>query len=357
MGIKIENRVVLLIDSNLFNKLESGINDLFKKINSYSKMQYDVVKMNDVQVRNFRSGYKRKKINFEKSNIYFNSNIVKIVLIPFQNKGLCFFDEFDFDNSILFLNFNRDTKRADNFELYFSVIHWFIYQAKIPFKLGFNMSSHFFPCVNIRSDDWTVINTIIKVGDICDNCIDYYNNNKVNYSAVFNLMQDLEFRRRGFLNYNHLFLLDSPVKLHILGINLDIFIEDGELVKIPLTPLEKVVYLLFVCNIDGVALSNVAKYQDWMNFIYGKIAATKSPLISSRSIQQLTNPIDNSISEKISRVRSKIKNYTSHVAFNACSIEGPRGGKRLISISRSNIQFDSKSRKIIDEGAQYLSLE
>lgn len=357
MGIKGENRIVFLVDKNIFINFEYGFKDLFKKISSYAKVKFEIIKLNEIESRNFKAGYARKKINLGKENIYFNSSIVKIILLSSINKNAQFYENIDRQNSILFLNLSNENKRSDNIEPFFSLIHLFIYQEKIASVLGLDNLLHTFPCVNVNSLDWDQIKTIIRVGDICDNCYQYYKSNKINYSPVFQLVQDLDCRRREFLNYHRLVLFNSPVKLHVLGINLDVFIEDGELVKIPLTPLEKVVYLLFVCNIDGVAINNVAKYQDWMNFIYSKIAATKSPLISSKSIQQLTNPIDNSISEKISRVRSKIKKLTSHIASTTCSIEGPRGGKRQITISRSNIIFDSKSLKIIEDGRKFLLID
>lgn len=357
MGIKGENRIVFIVDKNIFINFEYGFKDLFNKISSYVKVKFEIIKLNEIEFRNFKAGYARKKINLGKENIYFNSSIVKIILVSNGNKNTKFYEIIDRHNSILVLNFSSDNKRNDTIETFFSLIHLFIYQIKITSVLGLDNLLHTFPCVNVNSCDLGQIKTIIRVGDICDNCCLYYKKNKINYSPVLQLLQDLDYRRRKFLNYHRLVLFNSPVKLHVLGINLDVFIEDFELVKIPLTPLEKVVYLLFVCNIDGVAINNVAKYQDWMNFIYSKIAATKSPLISSKSIQQLANPIDNSISEKISRVRSKIKKLTSHIASSTCSIEGPRGGKRQITISRSNIIFDNKSHKIIDEGRKFLLID
>jgi hypothetical protein len=354
MGIMGENRIVFLVDKNIFINFEYGFKDLFKKISSYAKVKFEIIKLNEIETRNFKSRFARKKILLGKENIYFNTNIVKIILLCNNNKDAQFYESIDRQNSVLFLSFSNVNKRIDSIETFFSLIHLFIYQEKIISVLGLDDLLHTFPCVNVNSCDWGQIKTIIRVGDICDNCYKYYKKYKINCFPVFQLVQDLDSRRRGFLNYHRLVLFNSPIKLHVLGINLDVFIEDGELFKIPLTPLEKVVYLLFVCNIDGIAINNLAKYQDWMNFVYSKIAATKSPLISSKSIQQLTNPIDNSISEKISRVRSKIKKLTSHIASTTCSIEGPRGGKRQITISRSNIIFDSKSHKIIEEGRKFL---
>ena len=44
MGVKGENRIVFLVDKNIFINFEYGFKDLFKKISSYAKVKFETIK-------------------------------------------------------------------------------------------------------------------------------------------------------------------------------------------------------------------------------------------------------------------------------------------------------------------------
>ena len=132
-------------------------------------------------------------------------------------------------------------------------------------------------------------------------------------------------------------------KLSKLRITKDfrIFLSDYFGMEISMTPLPKAVFLLFLKHPEGIMFSYLPDFRDELLDIYKKI---KGPFINElsarQSIEDVTNPLSNSINEKCSRIReafiSKFNDPLAHYYY----IDGKRGEAKKIILPRTLVVWE-----------------
>lgn len=120
-----------------------------------------------------------------------------------------------------------------------------------------------------------------------------------------------------------------------------IFLGDYMGMEITMTPLPKAVFLLFLKHPEGIMFSYLPDYRDELMDIYCKI---KGPffnvMTAKKSIEDVTNPIGNSINEKCSRIREAfVSKFDDHLARNYY-ITGVRGEAKRITLPRELVKWD-----------------
>ena len=134
-----------------------------------------------------------------------------------------------------------------------------------------------------------------------------------------------------------------PRKLSRMHITKDyrIFLGDYMGMEITMTPLPKAVFLLFLKHPEGIMFSYLPDYRDELMDIYSKV---KGPffnvMTAKKSIEDVTNPIGNSINEKCSRIREAfVSKFDDHLARNYY-ITGVRGEAKRITLPRELVKWD-----------------
>ena len=74
-------------------------------------------------------------------------------------------------------------------------------------------------------------------------------------------------------------------------------------VEVDLQPVHKAVYLLFLNHPEGIEFKRLADYRDELRRWYRMTARLMDGKKMEESIQHLTNPLDNAINEKCSRIK------------------------------------------------------
>lgn len=111
--------------------------------------------------------------------------------------------------------------------------------------------------------------------------------------------------------------------------------------EVKMLPIDKVVYLFFLRHPEGVALKELMDHREELNSLYIRVLGCKSLTESQRrSVNRLCNPMDNSINEKISRIRLAFKSVVHESIANNYTIQGARGEKRYIDLSEELIVWD-----------------
>lgn len=163
------------------------------------------------------------------------------------------------------------------------------------------------------------------------------------------LMQEIEeriekLRQKGLESY----LIESMFKnrkqkLSRLCITKDyqIYLPDYFGKGINLTPLPKAVFLLYLNHPEGIMFSYLPDFKDELMEIYKKI---KGPFFNSieaqRSIDDVTNPLSNSINEKCSRIKAAfVSQFDDHLA-KYYYIDGERGEVKKIALPRTLVKWD-----------------
>ena len=125
-------------------------------------------------------------------------------------------------------------------------------------------------------------------------------------------------------------------------------------VEVDLQPVHKAVYLLFLNHPEGIEFKRLADYRDELRRWYRMTARLMDGKKMEESIQHLTNPLDNAINEKCSRIKRAfmeiMDDYSAHYyiisghsPFNAKN-SGKVWYKRLkvILLSRHLLEMDNQ---------------
>ena len=131
-------------------------------------------------------------------------------------------------------------------------------------------------------------------------------------------------------------------KLSRLHITKDyrIFLPDYFGMEIEMTPLPKAVFLLFMKHPEGIKFSYLPDYREELMDIYKKVKGPSFNLhVASKSIEDVTDPLSNSINEKCSRIRAAfISKFDEHLA-KFYYIDGVWGEAKKIALPRNLVKW------------------
>ena len=110
--------------------------------------------------------------------------------------------------------------------------------------------------------------------------------------------------------------------------------------EVKMEPLVKAVYLLFLAHPEGILFKRLPDYREELTRIYVKLRPTGLTDRVLRSIEDVTNPILNSINEKCARIRSAfIREFDESLAKNYF-VTGERGDPKKISLPRDLVVWE-----------------
>jgi hypothetical protein len=161
-----------------------------------------------------------------------------------------------------------------------------------------------------------------------------------------NLMDEVREKVQLLKDYG---LSESEIVSHIFGSqsqpqklvikNYRIFLGD-ECKEVHLEPLVRSVYLLFLKHPEGIMFKNLPDYRQELCAIYNKVRPWGLTDRAIRSIEDVTNPVLNSINEKCARIKKVFLNLLdSRMAENYC-IRGKRGEAKKISLPRDLVIWE-----------------
>jgi uncharacterized protein (DUF1810 family) len=136
--------------------------------------------------------------------------------------------------------------------------------------------------------------------------------------------------------------LKNQVKLSRLTITKDyvIILSDYNNKEVKMEPLVKAVYLLFLNHPDGISFKYLPDYKEELKRIYSKLKPFGLSVSALRSIDDVTNPLLNSINEKCSRVRQIFLGEVDPSLVDQYIIVGKSGEKKKITLPRNLIVWE-----------------
>ena len=110
--------------------------------------------------------------------------------------------------------------------------------------------------------------------------------------------------------------------------------------EIKLRPLPKALYFLFLRHPEGILLKHIFDYRSELLEIYKELNYFDNWENAVESINKLTNPTNNSINEKCSRIKEAfVSNFDDAIA-QFYYITGPRGKEKKVSLDPNLIFFE-----------------
>lgn len=129
------------------------------------------------------------------------------------------------------------------------------------------------------------------------------------HSAVARLQQagryDLMLRAISVPVLEQLFIEAAKARLSRLVITRDFrFILADYDKEVTLTPVHKSLYILFLNHEEGIEFKDLADHREELRQIYRGVSPATDPARIDETVDRLTNPTDNAINEKCSRIKA-----------------------------------------------------
>ena len=101
-----------------------------------------------------------------------------------------------------------------------------------------------------------------------------------------------------------------------------IILVDYDNKEVEMTPVHKAVYLLFLNHPEGIEFKKLSEYRDELLQYYMSTAKLMDKQTITESVDMLVNPLNNSINEKCSRIKSIFLNMMDQYTANNYIISG-----------------------------------
>ncbi len=196
-------------------------------------------------------------------------------------------------------------------------------------------------CGNPSADDILGFPDVLKVRS-CMTLFDLVSPNDIFNKVLFRFYEsqkcDKTLWRLGF----HETKLKNQVKLSKLTITKDyaIILSDYDNKEVKMEPLVKAVYLLFLKHPEGIAFKQLPDYRQELIDIYNDLRPLGLNKRSLQSIEDVTNPLLNSINEKCSRIRATFYAEVDASLADQYCIVGKSGEAKKIILPRDWVIYE-----------------
>ncbi len=195
-----------------------------------------------------------------------------VVLVTSIKNDMRWFSAFKEKNIFIHgLEWEYYTKRDAKYGIAYEVVEN-IFQSQIGLNIfGVNKEPHFhmesIGCINDMCMNKADVMLKLRTADICDSCIDWAIEKKVNPLILQHIKELIESLRNEFINSNR---ITSTVKPLIVHVDPQRIIKIGNK-EIDIVALQKVLFIFFLKNPQGVKTKLVCDHQDELVNIYKEI--------------------------------------------------------------------------------------
>ena len=131
----------------------------------------------------------------------------------------------------------------------------------------------------------------------------------------------------------------QPLPCLIISNKYDIFLGVNRQ-KLHMEPLVKAIYLLFLKHPEGIVFKALPDYRKELTHIYDKVKPWGLTDRSLQSIEDVTNPLLNSINEKCARIKKAFLDVMDNNMAEHYYIKGTRGEPKGISLPRKLVCWE-----------------
>ena len=111
-------------------------------------------------------------------------------------------------------------------------------------------------------------------------------------------------------------------------------------VEVDLQPVHKAVYLLFLAHPEGIMFKRLPDYREELTGIYAQLRPTGLTEKAVQSIEDVTNPLLNSINEKCARIKGAFVGEFDDYMAGHYYIKGTRGEPKRIALPRDLVVWE-----------------
>lgn len=134
---------------------------------------------------------------------------------------------------------------------------------------------------------------------------------------------------------------EQPLPKLTISKNYRLFLGENH-VEVHMEPLVKAVYLLFLKHPEGIVFKDLPDYRMELTRIYSELRPWGLTDRALQSIEDVTNPLLNSINEKCARIRKIFSGVLPKSVARYYAISGKRGEAKKIDLVRANVIWKCK---------------
>lgn len=114
-----------------------------------------------------------------------------------------------------------------------------------------------------------------------------------------------------------------------------IVLEDFDHKEVKMDTLTKAVFLLYLKHPEGIRYKELSDYQQELEEIYSSITGREDLDSIRKSVSDLCDPLNNSINEKVSKIKKAFKDVVNEHTAKFYYIDGKKGTAKRIALDRS----------------------
>lgn len=133
--------------------------------------------------------------------------------------------------------------------------------------------------------------------------------------------------------------IEQPLLKLTVSRNYRIYLGDNRM-EVHMEPLVRSVYLLFLKHPEGIVFKNLPDYRQELTKIYSEVRPWGLTDRAIQSIEDVTNPLLNSINEKCARIRGAFLGQFDDRMAKHYYITGQRGEAKKITLPRDLIVWE-----------------
>ena len=184
-------------------------------------------------------------------------------------------------------------------------------------------------------------------GESSDSPADSQFNSQRDGENIEDLMEEIrervaKLRQRGIAEYllEQLIHPDNRLSRMVITKDYRILLPDYNDMEIKMEPLVKAIYLLFLKHPEGIMFKYLPDYRKELARIYAELRPTGLTDKALQSIEDVTNPLLNSINEKCARIRGAFVGQFDNYMAKSYYIDGLRGEAKKISLPRALVTWE-----------------
>jgi len=136
-----------------------------------------------------------------------------------------------------------------------------------------------------------------------------------------------------------LFYIERPLPMLIISKDCRIFLGNKQN-EVHMEPLIRAIYLLFLRHPEGIVFKALPDYRKELTHLYDKVKPWGLTDRTLQSIEDVTNPLLNSINEKCARIRKVFATILDSSVAEHYYIKGTRGKAKCISLPREMVVWE-----------------
>ncbi|MCR5642251.1 MAG: hypothetical protein K6G32_02780 [Prevotella sp.] len=184
-------------------------------------------------------------------------------------------------------------------------------------------------------------------GEFSDSPADTQFNSQKGTENTEDLMEEVreriaKLRQRGVAEYllEQLIHPDNRLSRMVITKDYRIILPDYNDMEIKMEPLVKAVYLLFLKHPEGILFKRLPEFKEELALIYMKLRPAGLTDKALQSIEDVTNPMLNSINEKCARIRGAFVGQFDDYMARHYYIDGLRGEAKKIALPRDLVVWE-----------------